>query len=86
MATVFPFTGTTSSRLERPPDDITSVASDHGYFLEPCSVSTILSNLRGSSLARPFALYRALVAGPRSVMAPARHSRGRGRRERVERE
>jgi len=54
--------------------------------LEPRSMSTLLYNLRGSSLARPVALYRALVAGPRSVMAAARLSRGRGRRERIERE
>jgi hypothetical protein len=73
-------TGMTSPRLERPPNDTASVASSFGYLLEPRNVSTTLSNLRGSSLARPFALYRALVAGPRSAMAAARHSRGRGGR------
>jgi len=62
-------TGTTSPRLERPPDDTASVASNLGYPLEPRSVSTLLSNLRGSSLACPVVLYRAQVAGPRSVMA-----------------
>jgi hypothetical protein len=50
-------TGTTSPRLERPPDDTVSVASDLGYLLEPRNVSTTFSDLRGSSLARSIALY-----------------------------
>ena len=79
-------TGTTSPRLEHPPDDTASVASDLGYSREPCNMSTTLSNLRGSSLARPFALYRALVAGLRVTAMAARLLRGRGGRERVERE
>ena len=66
-------TGTTSPRLERPPDDTVSVASDLGYLLEPRNVSTTFSDLRGSSLARLIALYRALVAGLRATDAAVCH-------------
>ena len=39
------------------------VASNLGYFPEPCSVSTVLLNIPRTSLHLSFALYRAQVAG-----------------------
>ena len=71
--------------LRAPPDATVFVASSLGYPLEPRNVSTILSNLRGSSLACSFALYRALVTGPRLTAMAARHSRDRGGKKGVER-
>jgi hypothetical protein len=64
-------TETTSPEPELPPDDTAPVASGFSCFPAPCSVSTTLSNPRGSSLGHPFTLYRALVAGRRSARAAA---------------
>ena len=78
--------GTTSPEPEHPLDRTAIGAKAFYCFFRRGDVSTMFLTVHGNSLACPFALYRALVAGPRSVMAAARLSRGRGGRERVERE
>ena len=77
--------GTTSLSSERPPDGTASVASSFGYLPEPRNVSTTPSNLLGSSLARSFALYRALAAGLWVTATAVRHPCSQGRKKRVER-
>ena len=67
-----------------PPDHTATVAKVFCCFSRRGEVSTVLPNSPRTSLSYSIAFYRALVAGPRSAMAAARHSRGRGGRERVE--
>ena len=75
----------TSLSSERPPDGTASVTSSLSYLPEPRNVSTTPYNLLGSSLARSFALYRALAAGLRVTATAVRHPCRQGRKKRVER-
>ena len=61
-----------STEPERSPNNTASVAHNLGYLLGPCNVSTVLLSPPRTSLFHWFTLYRALAAGPRSVMAAVR--------------
>ena len=54
-----------------PPDHSATVAKAFCCFSRRGEVSTVLPNPPRTSLSYSIALYRALVAGPRSVMAAA---------------
>ena len=79
------FTGMTSPKLERPPDDTATVTRALSYFSRRGDVSTMLLTPPRISLSCQFALYRALAAGLRAAVVAIRHSRGRDREKRVER-
>ena len=62
-----------SAEPERPPGRPATAARALGHLLASCDVSAKFLTLHGSSLARQFVLYRALVAGLRATDAAVRH-------------